>query len=279
MRYQLSEKGRVGFTSFLLFCLSLFLTNYSAKHQSLNSFGYTVLGEVVSPFSKATGGVVGSVSGVWSSYLGLVNVREENEQLRSRLQVLEAQNSELVESQKETERLRALLEIKKTVTADAVAATVLSYDGLGWTRAIMVNRGSTDGVAVGDAVIEGNGVVGQVIAVSPNTARVLLLTDRKSSIDALVQDNRGRGLVEGNGSVIAEYRYVNEGDEIRLGDKVITSGLDGIFPKGITVGVVSKVIPSSGGLFRGVQISPAVKLSKIENVLIVKAKGQATGGK
>ena len=121
----------------------------------------------------------------------------------------------------------------------------------------------------GSAVIDGAGVVGQVITVSHNTSRVLLAIDRVSGIDALIQDNRARGIVEGNGSSNLEFRFVIDSEEVKIGDKVVTSGLDSVFPKGLILGIVSQSGISSGGMFKVIKVQPAVNFSKLEDVLVL----------
>ena len=150
-----------------------------------------------------------------------------------------------------------------------VEGTVIAYDPSSFVQAVTINRGSSDGIAPGMAVVEGNGIVGQVVAVSLHTARIMLIIDRASSVDALIQSSRVRGIIEGKGRDKSEFVYVGESEEVMIGDKVVTSGLDGVFPKGLIVGVVTAVQKSANGLFKSIEVTPSVKFYRLESLLVV----------
>ncbi len=272
MRYRFSDKGRVGAVSFALFCVSLILTAYTSKHPRTASLGHQAVAEAVRPFEVFTHGTYSKIISIWDGYFNLIGVTHENSTLRARLATLESVNAHLEEIEKENIQLRGLLNISQSVDRRFVSASIIGYDPSGWVQAVTLNRGSNHGLEIGLPVIEGNGVVGQVIAVSPNTARVLLIIDRSSGVDVLIQENRARGILEGIGESVCEYRYVTDTDEVTVGDKVVTSGLDGVFPKGLVVGVVTKVA-GSGGLFKSVEVTPSVKFTKLENVLVLLKGG------
>jgi len=123
-------------------------------------------------------------------------------------------------------------------------------------------------------VIKGNALVGQVVVVSPNTSRVLLIIDHSSGVDSLIQSSRVRGVVEGLGRDVCELRYVPREEEVAIGDRIITSGVDGVYPKGLMVGLVSDVDKGAGSLFWSVKVKPAVNFSRLETVLIITSAGQ-----
>ena len=136
----------------------------------------------------------------------------------------------------------------------------------------MLDKGISDGVRKGMAVVTPLGVVGQVVAVTARTAKVLLLTDANSGIDVLVQRTRSRGIVSGsleNGVVL---KYVKRSEDIQEGDRLITSGTDGVFPKGMMVGTVIKVSKQHIGLFQSIEVLPAVQAARVEEVLVVAAE-------
>jgi rod shape-determining protein MreC len=136
-------------------------------------------------------------------------------------------------------------------------------------KGITVNRGSSDGIASGMAVIHPQGVVGQVVAVSSKTARVLLVSDHASGVDVVTQDSRARGIVEGGGERICELKFIPKDARLMEGEAVLTSGMDGVYPKGLLVGTVERIGSASVSLFKTVELRPAVDLSRIEEVLIV----------
>jgi len=133
----------------------------------------------------------------------------------------------------------------------------------------MIDKGSSDGVRKGMAVVTPLGVVGQVVGVTPLAAKVLLLTDPNSGIDVLVQRTRSRGIVSGSLDSGIVLKYVKRSEDVQEGDRLMTSGIDGIFPKGMMVGTVIKVRKQNIGLFQFIEVLPAVQTSRIENVLVV----------
>ena len=132
-----------------------------------------------------------------------------------------------------------------------------------------MNQGENDGVAKDMAVATSEGVVGRVIEVSRNTAKVLLITDANSAVDVIVQRSRAQGILEGKIEETCILKYVQKSEEVQVGDRVITSGLGGIFPKGLVVGTVTKVDRKRPGIFQYIEVTPAVDLSKLEEVLIL----------
>jgi rod shape-determining protein MreC len=136
----------------------------------------------------------------------------------------------------------------------------------------LVNKGEKDGVTKDMAVATSEGVVGRVIEVSPDTAKVLLITDANSSLDVIIQRSRAHGIMEGKIDEVCILKYVQKNEDVQVGDIVITSGLGGIFPKGLVVGKVSQVDRKRPGIFQHIEVSPAVDLSRIEEVLILEER-------
>ena len=194
--------------------------------------------------------------------------------LRERLEQLEGDLALLQEFKGENERLRKLLDFSRGVELHGVVGSVIGFDPSGWVRGIVINKGSSSGIVPGLAVIHARGVVGQVVAVSPSTARILLLSDHSSGVDAVVQGSRARGIVEGSGGSMCELRYVNREYSIKPGELVLTSGMDGVFPKGLVVGSVTEVDAVSGGLFQSIALKPSVDFSRLEEVLILTSTVQ-----
>jgi rod shape-determining protein MreC len=182
---------------------------------------------------------------------------------------LEADKAAFDEQLKENQRLRALLELGSISELKGIAASVIANEPTGWVKAIVVNRGSAHGVSEGMAVVHPRGVVGQVVSVSPNFSRILLMVDHVSGVDAIVQDNRARGVVEGSGSSLCLLNYVAKESPVRVGDVVVTSGMDGVFPKGVIVGSVAQVGVDNGTLLQNIRVKPAVDFARLEEVLIV----------
>jgi rod shape-determining protein MreC len=262
-RYSLS------LTTVLLLMLSMFMTGLSVRDRRLASSGAAVVGELLAPFERLYLGTVQGARGIWNNYLYLVGVEEERRQLAERVKVLESQNSQFIELKSENERLRRLLGYLQETGAQGVAARVTSRDASNWAQAITVDRGEQHGVRVGNSVVDGNAIVGQVIAVSSSSAKIQLLTDNTSAIDSLVQNSRAQGTAEGMLGRNLRLKYVQRESPVVIGDRVIASGLDGIYPKGALVGVVTRVERNSVGMFQVIELEPSADVLRLENVLIL----------
>lgn len=256
--------------SFLLFCGALVLTVYSDHHPWVARLGSGIVSEILRPVQAFNRFVQESVYGVWEGYFALVGVRKENDTLAERLKVLEAENSRLLEFENENKRLQSLLKMSAATGLDGVVANVIAFDPSNWVQAVTIDKGASAGIRNGMAVLEGNGVVGQVISVGLRSSKVLMMTDHSSGIDAIVQDSRIRGVVQGAQQFKLLWKYVLTEEEVKVGDRAITSGMDGVFPKGLLVGIVARVDERKGGkLFRRIEIKPAVDFSRLEIVSVV----------
>ena len=265
-----SIRSRIAVACLLLFCAALLLSAYSAKHPQLAQAGSVVVGEGLRPLQRLLRGVSSGASGWWQDYVALVHLRQEHELLEERFRKLEVENSRLLEWGAEIKRLRALWGIAGERGYHGVAAEVVGQDPSNWSRVVVLDRGSSEGLGRGMPVIVGDAVVGQIINVSPSTSRVLLITDHSSGVDSIVQSSRVRGVVQGDGHADCALQYVPQEDEVTLGDRIITSGMDGVYPKGLLVGVVSSVSRKGTGMFQLVAVKPAVDFSRLETVLVLR---------
>lgn len=265
-----AEKGRrAAATALFLFVLSTLLSAYTARRPQIAGAASGFFTEILYPLLSSVSLLHNGVFGIWDSYVALRGVKEANEDLARRLEVLEAQNSRLLELRHENDRLRGLLKVQDETQISGVVADVIGYEASNWVQAITLNRGSAAGAWIGAPVVDQHGLVGKVIAVSPSTSKVLLITDPTSGVDGIAQDSRAHGIIEGNGSALCRWRFVLRDNEVKIGDRVITSGMDGVFPKGLLVGVVSNMEPGGDGLFQLIDVRPAVQLAKLETVMIL----------
>jgi rod shape-determining protein MreC len=180
----------------------------------------------------------------------------------------------LAEFELENARLRKLVAFRATVPGDLLAARVVGRDATGRGGTLTIDRGERAGVTKGAAVLAPEGVVGQVFLVSRNAARVLLVSDHNSGVDALVRRSRARGILQGTVDAGCVLKYVNRIEDVQVGDVVITSGLDGIFPKGLPVGEVVSVDRGGRGLFQHAEIAPRVDFSQLEEVLVTRSAAE-----
>ena len=225
--------------------------------------------EFTSPVQQAATFVIKTVHGVFQHYVFLVHLQKENELLRKRMAELQEENHQAKEMVLAHERLRKLLEFRERMPTSTIAAQVIGQDPTSWFKSVTINKGEKDGVNKGMAVISPEGVIGQILKTSPDYATVLLMTDYNSAIDAIVQRTRAKAIVEGKEENRCQLKYLLRTEEVEVGDIVITSGLGGIFPKGLTIGEVRSVDKKGHGVFQYADLVPSVDLTKLEEVLVL----------
>ncbi len=266
------KRYNVSIISFLLILLSFHLMSKSVSDKNFAKYGSRFISSVLSPIQILHHNTFKTVNNYWKHYLWLLEVESEREELIERVKALEANNSKLIEYKNENERLRRLLNFSKREEFNKVASTVIGRDPSNWVKSIVIDSGSSDGIKEGSSVVDGNAIVGQVISVSSRTSRVLLLTDRSSSIACIDQNTRAPGFVEGNSEGGLNFNYVERDYKVKPGERVIASGVDRVFPKGVLVGIITKVTKNEGDLFQTVELIPSVDLERLENVLVLVPK-------
>ena len=268
------RKNQVPLSCCFCLLLSVYILTVGARGQLKNEPLSALLMWIMRPLQIAAQGTVNWVSTVHESYDTLAGFRAENERLRKRIQALEVERQKLLEAQASNSRLTQLLDLRSHLPGAPITASIIGHSVTSWFQSCLLDKGSSDGVRKGMAVVTPLGVVGQVVSVTPRTAKVLLLTDANSGIDVLVQRTRARGIVSGsleNGTVL---KYVNRSEDVQEGDRLITSGVDGVFPKSLLVGTVIKVVKQHIGLFQFIEVLPAVQPARVEEVLVVGAGNQ-----
>lgn len=253
----------------LVLAALLFYSAHLRQKDTANAFERVVLG-ITAPVQRGMDAVVDAVAGVGSRFLGvfgssqeLARLAAENRRLRSELERLE-------EVRLENERLSRLLEFREAtdIQARALPARVIAEDASSWFRTIVIDRGRKDGVEEGLSVVVAEGVVGRVIKSAAAESRVLLITDASSALAGLVQRSRARGVCRGRGDLLA-FDFAMHWEEIEVGDLIVTSGMGGVFPKGLSVGTVKRVELNENGLFQSVEVTPAVDFYRLEEVLVL----------
>jgi rod shape-determining protein MreC len=224
--------------------------------------------ELMAPLQRGATAASRAVADVRSGAVDLWRARQEVEGLRARVRDLERDTANLAETQLENDRLRTLLDFRRTLHGELLTARVIGHDASGLSRTITIDQGTTAGIVKGAAVLAPGGLVGQVFLASPHAARVLLVTDHNSGVDAVVQRTRGRGIVEGTIEGRCGLKFVKRTEDLQVGDLVLSSGFDGIFPPGLPVGRIDAVDKQGQGLFQYAQIEPAVNVDRLEEVLV-----------
>ena len=257
----------------------LILAHFAAiSHQVDGGDGLSLLQRglftLLSPFQRGFSFVVGGVQELWNGYGFHRETYAENRRLQERVRNLEKALQERSRLATDAERLRELLELREILPMETLVAEVVSRDGVPWFRSLTIDKGTTHGVGLDAPVMSPTGVVGRVIAVGPYAARVQVLLDRDAGAGVLIERTRVSGVVSGQivqaetGAGDLVMRYVPERAEVALGDVVVTSGFDRIYPKGLVVGRVSYVGPGSG-LLKEVRVEPSARFDRLEEVLVV----------
>lgn len=228
-----------------------------------------VLLEITSPLQKAVTYSTNAIGNLIDSYVLLVNLKRENVALRRTVTELREENNLLREKAIANERLRNLLRFSKKIPRSMLPAQIIAIDPSSWFRTILIDKGTKHGVKRGVAVVSPEGIVGHVLQTSHHYAKVLLITDFNSSVDAVIQRSRAKGVVEGNGENLCRLKYASRTQDIQLGDKVVTSGLGGRYPKGLMIGKISKIEKKSYGLFQHAEIMLSADFTKLEEVFVV----------
>lgn len=223
----------------------------------------------VAPFQKMIVGISRFFKDIWDHYFFLAFVVDENNRLRNELWKARAQQHQYRETMLTNERLRRLLELQQSMQQPLIAAQVIGKDPSPWFRTIMIDKGADDGVLKGRPVINPEGIVGLVVEATAHYAKVMLITDPNSAVDAIVQDIRARGIIKGGTAGTCSFNYVLRKHNVVVGDLVISSGMDGVFPKGLPVGQVTTIVKREAGIFQDVTIAPHVDFERLEEVMVV----------
>lgn len=230
--------------------------------------------DVVSPIEQL---VTGSYRGAAETARSLAAVDEivaENERLRVEVEQLRRDAVRAPELERDIAELRELLAMRRAGASwQWLDARVIGFDASNLLRSVSIDRGQGDGLVDGMTVMTSRGLVGRVVRLSPRWSRVLLVSDASSTANAMVQRTRARGVVYGQRSVSGRpmllMRFVPQGEEMRVGDRVITSGVGGIFPEGIVIGSVTQVQRRETDMFQEATIEPAVDLLHLETVFVI----------
>jgi rod shape-determining protein MreC len=265
--------SRSGHLLFILVILGqALLLSSQVTTQSGDSALRALLITLFSPIQRGADAALGGVSSLWYGYVDLRGVRSENDHLKEEVARLEQalwMERDVVASYR---RLSSVLELAERLPEHPIVAEVVGLDASAWFQTITINRGVARGVALNAPVIASGGLVGRVISVGPDVAQVQLLTDRDCSVGALLARTRARGVVAGSGEQASPtgltLNYVSNLEDVVEGDWILTSGMDGIYPKGIAIGRVASV-RNGPRLFKLVTVEPAARLDRLEEVFVL----------
>jgi rod shape-determining protein MreC len=226
--------------------------------------------EMISPLQRVASWAIYGVENGWGGYIGLRRAQKDNESLHAEMDRLKVRNAELEGRALEADRLAALLNFHEAHSeVPMLAARVIGGSPDSNSLLVYINRGSRDGVHRDMGVITPDGVVGKILAVYPDASQVLLLGDKESGVGALLADTRTQGPVRGIGEPQLSLDYISNDEKVSVGEAVLTSGQDRIFPKDLPVGTVVEVTPDHKSPFMKIRVKPAAHLDRLEEVMIL----------
>jgi rod shape-determining protein MreC len=261
---------------FLIIANILILSIIGQRYPTSGPGGFTI--SLLAPFQEAIASSSLFIKGIWRHYFTLVHVSEENDQLKKQLNRAEELKNEWVEARMANDRLRRLMGMGREFSQQVVYAEVIGRDPTAWFKTVIIDKGAKDNIAVGMPVVVPEGIVGQIVDVSGRYAKVLLIVDQNSAVDALVQRTRARGLLKGEFADQCRLEYVLRKEDVRMGDVIVTSGLDDVFPKGLRIGEIEDISGAPNEMFYTITIAPFVDFEKLEELLILPAPERMVPG-
>lgn len=243
----------------------------SQKRFDLNetSIFNQVVTEILSPVQEGIASSKKSLSFLWENYLLIVNTSMQNTVLKKQISRLESDLTTMEEVRKENLRLKRLLNYSDEMSHQRVMAQVVGWDSANEFKVIRLNKGSRQGVKVMAPVITDHGLVGYVYRVTENYADVLTILDQNNRVDVMVERTRTHGIVEGVFNFKCALKYIMKNEPVEVGDKLITAGVGGIYPKGVKVGMITDITKENFGMTLAIEVIPSVDFDKLEEVLVL----------
>ncbi len=260
------------FAALLLGTLALMLGDRRADGSERHWAAHALL-EIAAPVQKAITRPVHFVRDTWQRYVALVDLQAENAALRARIARLEEESLQFREALVTSGQLRRIAEMRRDFEVPLLPSQVVGQDASPWFRSLLLDRGRSAEVRSGMPVMVDQGLVGLVSATSLHAARAMMILDRRSAVDAMIQRSRARGLVRGLGTGELEFEFMVRGDDVQAGDEVITSGVGGVYPKGLRIGSVSEVKTDRSALLHSAAVKPAVDFGRLEQVFVMLRRG------
>jgi rod shape-determining protein MreC len=215
--------------------------------------------------------VGGTAQDIHHGYLDMRQAVKENVELRRKVGTLTTENLKLRQSEGDLRRMRALLNYSEHFDMPTSMAQTIMLDTAGRFKSIIIDRGSADGVMVNDVVANANGLIGRVVLTTSDLAKVQLINDNNSAVGSLIERTRRQGVVRGNGSNAIQLSDIPALADVQAGDRILTAGIDGIYPRGVAIGTVVRAEPGES-LFKNVVVKPAVDFGTIEEVIVIHTR-------
>lgn len=221
------------------------------------------------PVVRVGDSMLSSVKGAGASYIDVRHAREENIELREKVDQLTAERNNALERAAELDLLRTQLALPTRPQYRELAANVISRDASLWFRRLTIDRGSLNGVKRDMPVITAGGIVGRIISVGPNFAMVQVITDKHAGVGAMLQASRAMGEIRGLDNDRSELKNISTSEKVEVGESVVTTGLDRIYPKGLLVGIVESIEADPNAPWHKIVVKPAAPVDRVEHVLVL----------
>jgi len=271
MRYFLM-RHREGLLLVILVISSILLISRQVQDATGMSYLRRSVITIAAPFQNGFTAVIGGVGSIWDDYIFLFGTRAENTKLREEVNQLSSEVQKLREELYRAGRLEEFSTYRFETGFAGMTAQVIGESPDPWTRTIVVNRGVQEGLKRDLPVVTPDGLVGSVVETSDHSSIVRLIVDRSSRVPVLVSRSRARAILEGESSRTCQLKYLDRTEDVQQGDIVITSGLAGIYPRGIEVGTITQIVTRSHGLYQYAKVLPKAPINRLEDVLIIRTE-------
>ena len=242
----------------------------SVTSRRSTSFGIERIAlSAIAPFQELVTRSLRFTRNIWRTYFYLVTIARVNQVLLQDLSQAVENKNQWHETELANVRLRDLIDFQRNISERVVSAEVIGKDPSAWFKTVIIDKGEADGLTRGLPVVIAQGIAGQVIEASNHYSKVMLIIDSNSAVDSLVQRSRARGVIKGEATDQCRLDYVLRKNDVRIGDTIVSSGLDGVYPKGLRIGYVSQVIEHDADIFHEVIVTPFVNFEKLEEVLVI----------
>ena len=224
---------------------------------------------ITTPIRWVGGAVTAPFQGLGNIFTNLTTDQGRLSDLKAENERLVARNAELEESEQTARRLESLLGLQSLYNLQSTGARIISGSTDSWSSTVTIDKGSSAGLSVGMPVTDSNGAIGQIIKCGPTSATVRLITDENSAVSAMIQSSRAQGILRGSVDGTIRLTLVRTDQTVEVGDTVVTSGLGGVFPKGLPLGTVLSVERTSGSLYYEIEVEPLASAESFEEVLVI----------
>ncbi|MCX8110753.1 MAG: rod shape-determining protein MreC [Syntrophorhabdaceae bacterium] len=259
-------------TATLILIISFFI--YTGTPIFINNYSKIKVfcGELTGPALKILSKPAVGIKYIFNTYINLIDAKKENYALKKKIDELQLENQKIPELEHENRRLKTILKLTESNPGASVIARVIGEDLKNWFKCIIIDKGRDLGIKEKMPVITPKGIVGQVVEVNKWHSKVMVINDTNSSVDVNIEGRDTRGIIEGTGHTVLKLKYITKNDEVEVGDRLVTSGKDTIYPKGVPTGIIIAIDKSKAGIFYDIDVMPYNNYKRLEEVIVLKKR-------